>query len=204
MMPRGVRATRCVGEAIAAVRRSASPSPPRLGCVFNVQGSELIFLLLVALIILGPEKLPDAVRRATKTYAEFKKMASGFQGEMRQVLDEPMRELRETANAVRDAASFDITATGDSPATAQAAPTAGDQAAVSEIAPRPSTPVRREPGLNFGSANPRRQERTVRADDQPAAADQPVTPAAPAAPEAAAAATDAPADTGSAEGDTTE
>lgn len=63
--------------------------------------------------------------------------------------------------------------------------------------------MRREPGLN-GSANPRRQERTVRADDQPAAADQPVTPAAPAAPEAAAAATDAPADTGSAEGDTTE
>ena len=178
--------------------------------MFNVQGSELIFLLLVALIILGPEKLPDAVRRATKTYAEFKKMASGFQGEMRQVLDEPMRELRETANAVRDAASFDITASGD----AAAAPPAAGKAAVSEIAPQPKPPVRREPGLNFGSANPRRQERTASTDETlateapaapaPTASDAPAASDTPAASDGHAAPADAPADPGSAEGDTTE
>ena len=71
--------------------------------MFNIQGSELIFLLLVALVILGPEKLPDAVRKFTKAYTEFRKMANGFQGELKQVLDEPMRELRETADAMRDA-----------------------------------------------------------------------------------------------------
>ncbi len=48
--------------------------------MFNIQGSELIFLLLVALVILGPEKLPDAVRKFTKAYTEFRKMANGFQG----------------------------------------------------------------------------------------------------------------------------
>ena len=55
--------------------------------MFNIQGSEMIFLLLVALVILGPEKLPEAVRKFAKTYAEFKKMANGFQGEFRQALD---------------------------------------------------------------------------------------------------------------------
>ena len=123
--------------------------------MFNIQGSELIFLLLVALVILGPEKLPDAVRKAAKAYGEFKKMANGFQGEMRQVLDEPMRELRGTADMVRDAAKFDIDLDPSKPR---------QSPAVSEIAPKPA-PIKREAGLNFGSANPRRQERVARTDE---------------------------------------
>lgn len=78
--------------------------------MFNLSGSELVFLLLLALIVLGPEKLPDAVRRFGKTYAEVKKMTSGFQSELKSALDEPMREMRETADALRKAASIDITA----------------------------------------------------------------------------------------------
>jgi len=72
--------------------------------VFNLQGSEIIVILLLALVVLGPEKLPDAVRKFTQTYAELKKMGSGFQSELKSALDEPMREMRETANVVRDAA----------------------------------------------------------------------------------------------------
>ena len=58
----------------------------------------------MALIILGPEKLPDALRKFGKGYAEFKKVTTGFQNELKSALDEPMREMRETANLVRDAA----------------------------------------------------------------------------------------------------
>lgn len=123
--------------------------------MFNVQGSEMIFLLLIALVVLGPEKLPEAVRKFTKTYAEFKKTVGGFQNEFRDAMDEPMRELRETANLVRDAAKFDIDG-GDASAMEKVTPPA------SEIAPKPA--IRRDAGLNFGSANPRRQERVARAD----------------------------------------
>ena len=35
----------------------------RLESVFNLQGGELIIIGLVALVVLGPEKLPDAARR---------------------------------------------------------------------------------------------------------------------------------------------
>jgi sec-independent protein translocase protein TatB len=74
--------------------------------VFNLQGSELIIILLLALVVLGPEKLPEAMRKAGQFYAELKKMSSGFQEEFRSVVDEPMREMRDTANLLRDSADF--------------------------------------------------------------------------------------------------
>ncbi len=81
--------------------------------MFNLSGSEMVFLLLLALIILGPEKLPDAVRRFGKGYSEFKKMSSGFQSELKSALDEPMREMRETADALKKAVNFDFDGDGD-------------------------------------------------------------------------------------------
>ena len=42
--------------------------------MFNLSGSEIVVILLLALIVLGPEKLPDAMRRAGKAFAEIKKM----------------------------------------------------------------------------------------------------------------------------------
>ncbi len=147
--------------------------------MFNIQGSELIFLLLIALIVLGPEKLPDAIRKFGRAYAEFKKMANGFQGELREALDEPMRELRETSDMMRAAVNFNEddgaapAATPETPATPPPAKReqglnfgsanprrtppndpAAEAAASDEAAA--ATPVQREPGLNFGSANPSR------------------------------------------------
>jgi sec-independent protein translocase protein TatB len=72
--------------------------------VFNLQGSEIIVILVLALVVLGPEKLPSAIRQFTKTYAELRKMGNGFQSELKDALEEPMREMRETANIVLDAA----------------------------------------------------------------------------------------------------
>ncbi len=80
----------------------------RLADVFNFSGSEIVFLLLLALIVLGPEKLPEAIRKFGKTYAEFKKVTTGFQTELKQALDEPMREMRETADLFKQAASLDV------------------------------------------------------------------------------------------------
>ena len=54
--------------------------------MFNLSGSEIIVILLLALVVLGPEKLPDAIRRAGRTYAELKRMGNSFQDEVRSVL----------------------------------------------------------------------------------------------------------------------
>jgi sec-independent protein translocase protein TatB len=76
--------------------------------VFNLSGTELVFLVVIALVVLGPEKLPEAVRKFAKTYGELKKMSNGFQSELRNALDEPMKEMRATADALRDAVKIDL------------------------------------------------------------------------------------------------
>jgi sec-independent protein translocase protein TatB len=155
--------------------------------VFNVQGSEMIFLLLIALVVLGPEKLPDAVRRFTKAYSEFKKMASGFQDEFRDAMDEPMRELRETANLVRDAAKFDLDVDAtdtDGSGSGSASPMEAATPAVSEIAPKAVPAAGKSSGLNFGTANPKRQARIARPETPSVtdvSADAPSPTAAPTA-----------------------
>ncbi len=81
--------------------------------MFNFQGSELVIILLLALVVLGPEKLPDAIRQMGKAYSELRRMSSSFQQEFRSVVDEPMREMRETADLIRDSADFNSLADGD-------------------------------------------------------------------------------------------
>ena len=69
--------------------------------MFNIGGGELIVILVIALIVLGPEKLPDAVRRAGRIYGELRRMSSGFQAELRDAIDEPMKEIRSTTDLVK-------------------------------------------------------------------------------------------------------
>jgi sec-independent protein translocase protein TatB len=99
--------------------------------VFNLQGSELIIILLLALVVLGPEKLPEAMRKLGQFYAELKKMSSGFQQEFRNATDEPMREIRETANLMRDSVDFRKLSSGEREEKPKSA----------EMAANPPTPI---------------------------------------------------------------
>ncbi len=71
--------------------------------MFNLSGSEIVVILLLALIVLGPEKLPEAIRKFSRVYNEVRKISNGFQSEFKNAFDEPMKELRETAQLTRDA-----------------------------------------------------------------------------------------------------
>jgi sec-independent protein translocase protein TatB len=132
--------------------------------MFNLSGSEMVFLLLLALIILGPEKLPDAVRRFGKGYAEFKKMSSGFQSELKSALDEPMREMRETADAFKKAVNFDFDGDGDidqDDADAIAAAEAAASAAAKPAVDEPMKAERPEPATEPLNKAPVAEETAV-------------------------------------------
>ncbi len=86
-----------------------------------MSGTEIVVILLLALVVLGPEKLPDAIRKFGKTYAELKKMGTGFQQEFKSAIDEPMREMRETADLLRKSADFS-TSSAAPPATKPKSP----------------------------------------------------------------------------------
>jgi Tat protein translocase TatB subunit len=55
--------------------------------VGSVGAPELIVIFLVALIVLGPDRLPKAARQLGKAMAEFKRISSGFQDEVRKAID---------------------------------------------------------------------------------------------------------------------
>ena len=46
------------------------------------------------------------MRRAGRTWAELRKLSSGFQEEVRKGFEEPTKEVKQTADAVRKAAAF--------------------------------------------------------------------------------------------------
>lgn len=81
--------------------------------MFNLSGSEILFLLVAGLVVLGPERLPGVIRKAAKTYADLRSMARNFEQELREGFDEPLRELRNTADELKQ--GFGVVDTEASP-----------------------------------------------------------------------------------------
>jgi len=55
--------------------------------MFNVGGGELLVILLIALMVLGPDRLPGFARKAGKVLSEVRRISNGFQSEIRQAMD---------------------------------------------------------------------------------------------------------------------
>ena len=56
----------------------------------SIGTTELLVVLVVALIVLGPQRLPEAARQLAKTLGEFRRMAGGFQAELRDAIQTPL------------------------------------------------------------------------------------------------------------------
>jgi sec-independent protein translocase protein TatB len=91
--------------------------------VFNVGGMELIVIGLVALIVLGPDKLPGALRQLGSAVGELRRISQGFQTDLRAAMHEAERDVERERRAA-DAASG-----AAAPATNAAAGTAPDPGA---------------------------------------------------------------------------
>lgn len=69
--------------------------------MFNFSGSEIIFLLLAGLVVLGPERLPGVIRQVGKVYGDIRRTTQGLERELRGTFDEPLKDLRSTAESIR-------------------------------------------------------------------------------------------------------
>lgn len=54
--------------------------------MFNIGGGEILVILIVALIVLGPDKLPSAMRQAGKALGEVRKVSDGFRRELKDAM----------------------------------------------------------------------------------------------------------------------
>lgn len=69
--------------------------------MFNVGGAEFLVIALVALIILGPDKLPDAARKVGNVMGELREMSSGFKREISTAMNDPIEAAaRDRGNQV--------------------------------------------------------------------------------------------------------
>lgn len=53
----------------------------------NLGGPEVMVVILVALVVLGPEQLPKVMRTMGNVMSEVRKVSGGFQAEMRKAMD---------------------------------------------------------------------------------------------------------------------
>lgn len=63
----------------------------------NIGGLEVLFVMVVALIVLGPTKLPEAARQVGKFVNEVRRISSGFQKEFREAVQDPIIEAEARA-----------------------------------------------------------------------------------------------------------
>lgn len=61
--------------------------------MLNLGTGELVVIFIVALLVLGPNKLPEAARQMGRMAAELRRLSSGFQDEMREAMREPLPTL---------------------------------------------------------------------------------------------------------------
>ncbi len=68
--------------------------------MFGIGMPELILILAVALIVIGPKKLPDLARSLGKGMAEFKKATRDFKSSLD--IDTDIKETRDTLKEAKE------------------------------------------------------------------------------------------------------
>ena len=63
--------------------------------MLNLGTPELLVIAVVALLVLGPTRLPGAARQAGKAIPDVRRMTSGFQSELTNAMQEPMATVKE-------------------------------------------------------------------------------------------------------------
>jgi sec-independent protein translocase protein TatB len=71
--------------------------------MFNIGPAELLVIAAVALIVLGPDKLPGAMRSVGRVMGELRRISGGFQDELRRALEDAEREGDDDDDDIRRA-----------------------------------------------------------------------------------------------------
>jgi sec-independent protein translocase protein TatB len=109
--------------------------------MFNVGGGELLVIMLVALIVLGPQRLPDAARQIGRVMGDLRRISSGFQQDLKDAFDDDDRPLparrNESVPLASTVAQVDRRPSAHRDGDQEAAPTADDERAT-RTAPSPT------------------------------------------------------------------
>ena len=112
--------------------------------MFNIGGGEFLVIAVIALIVLGPQRLPEAARQVGKVMGDLRRLSSGFQNELKGALEESERAAE--TGPRRDVLAAAATDDAEPPATPGAPTLNGSEPSqVGPARPRRRTPLRAEP-----------------------------------------------------------
>jgi len=98
--------------------------------VGSVGAPEILVILVLALLVLGPERLPQAASTLGRWVGQLRRLTGSLQAEVQGVVDEVMRPVNETATGATDAFTSTF-ATSDAGTTGAAAAADGSATAAS-------------------------------------------------------------------------
>ena len=81
--------------------------------MFDLAWSEIALIGVVALVVIGPKDLPEAIRGVARGVQKLRRMAAEFQGHADELvreakLDEVRNQINEVRSAVNDIRNFDL------------------------------------------------------------------------------------------------
>jgi Tat protein translocase TatB subunit len=126
--------------------------------MFGIGVPELLVILVVALIVLGPKRLPEVAKALGKGLAEFRRATSDLTEELRGAQTMIEREARDTERAVRQQKATQAAAAKVAPAPADATVAHAPGAAAADpapAAPAPAAPPAAAPAVDKPVEPPR-------------------------------------------------
>lgn len=128
--------------------------------MFGIGVPELLVILVVALVVLGPKRLPEVAKALGKGLAEFRRATSDLTEELRGAQTMIEREARDVDRAARQAASRPLPTgvTQRGPAGPTGPPAAEPAAAPADAAaaPPPAAPAEAAPAAPAAADKPPR------------------------------------------------
>ena len=71
--------------------------------MFGIGTPEFVVIALVALVVLGPERIPEVMRKVGQFYRQARQMSDSLTGELRQQWEEGMREVEDVSSTINSA-----------------------------------------------------------------------------------------------------
>ncbi len=79
--------------------------------MFGIGMPELIVIFIIALLVVGPKKLPELARALGRGFGEFKRATN----EIRHTLDAEMNQINDTLPKLPDENIFTVSSSSDQP-----------------------------------------------------------------------------------------
>lgn len=95
----------------------------------NLTPNEVLIIALVALVVLGPQRLPEAARKIGQGYRELRKMSTSVRAEIDSALKEPIDAIKKPLDEFKTTLNESATGVATPDSTRGAAPS-GSQGSV--------------------------------------------------------------------------